>query len=158
MANADNGSFSGKVAFITGAANGIGRATALAFGREGASVAVVDLKDDGLGDVVQEIEAAGGRALAIRADVSKSADIRAALDQTVEAFGGLDIAFNNAGVEQPMKPLVEIDEDEFERLMAIDLGGVFLGMKYQIPLMQQRGGGCIVNTSSGAPAFCCTAQ
>ncbi len=143
-------SYAGKVAFISGGANGIGRATALAFARAGASVAVVDIAADEVAEVVKEIEAAGGTALGVHCDVSKSEDIKAALAKTVKAFGGLDIAFNNAGVEQPMIPLVEIEEDAFDRLVAIDLRGVYLAMKYQIPLMKQRGGGCIVNTSSGA--------
>jgi NAD(P)-dependent dehydrogenase (short-subunit alcohol dehydrogenase family) len=150
MSHSITSSFANKVAFISGAANGIGRATALAFAREGASVAVVDIKEDDLADVVKEIEEAGGTALAIVADVSRSEDIRSALDKTVEAFGGLDIAFNNAGVEQPMIPLTEIGEDDFDRLVAIDLRGVFLAMKYQIPLLKRCGGGSIVNTSSGA--------
>ena len=143
-------SYAGKVAFVTGAANGIGKATAIAFAREGASVAIVDVKEDDLGEVVAEIEAAGGKAVAIGCDVSKSEDVQAALAKTVDTFGGLDIAFNNAGVEQPMIPLTELDEDAFDRLVAIDLRGVYLCMKYQVPLLKQRGGGSIVNTSSGA--------
>jgi len=82
--------------------------------------------------------------------VSKAEDVRAALDKTVQTFGGLDIAFNNAGVEQKQTPLAELSEADFDRLTAIDLKGVFLCMKHQIPLMKQRGGGAIVNTSSGA--------
>lgn len=147
---AQNQSYVGKVAFVTGGANGIGRATALAFANAGASVAVVDIADDAVAEVVKQIESAGGKALAIHCDVSNGDEMRAALDKTVEAFGGLDIAFNNAGVEQPMIPLVDIEEDAFDRLVAIDLRGVYLAMKYQVPLMKQRGGGCIVNTSSGA--------
>lgn len=143
-------SYAGKIAFISGGANGIGRATALAFAKAGASVAVVDVADDEVAEVVKEIEASGGTALAVHCDVSKGDEIRAALDETVEAFGGLDIAFNNAGVKQPTIPLVDVEEDAFDRLVAIDLRGVYLAMKYQVPLMKQRGGGCIVNTSSGA--------
>ncbi|QJU58398.1 SDR family oxidoreductase [Sphingomonas sp. AP4-R1] len=145
-----NFSFAGKVAFVTGAANGIGRATARAFAKAGASVAVVDVSESGATAVADEIEGAGGKALAIRCDVSKNADVEAALAQTVEQFGGVDIAFNNAGIEQGQIKLAELSEDDFDRLTAIDLKGVFLCMKHQIPLMKQRGGGTIVNTSSGA--------
>ena len=145
-----NQSYAGKVAFVTGAANGIGRTTAMAFAQAGANVAVVDLSDNGVAEVVKAIEAAGGRAIGITCDVSKGEDVRAALDKTVDAFGGIDIAFNNAGIEQQQIPLADLSEEEFDRLTAIDLRGVFLCMKYQIPLMKQRGGGAIVNTSSGA--------
>lgn len=142
--------YSGKIAFVTGAANGIGRATAIAFAKAGAHVAVVDLNDAGVDQVVEAIEQTGGSAVGITCDVSKGADVRAALDKTVEAFGGIDIAFNNAGIEQQQVPLADLSEDDFDRMTAIDLRGVFLCMKYQIPLMQKRGGGAIVNTSSGA--------
>ena len=150
MSQRVNGRFEGKVAFVTGAASGIGRATALAFAQEGATVAVVDLDEHGANAVARDIQDAGGTALALRCDVSKSAEVRAALDRTIEAFGGLDIAFNNAGIEQAQISLAELSEEDFDRLMAIDLRSVFLCMKYQIPLMRKRGGGSIVNTSSGA--------
>ena len=95
-----NGSFAGKVAFVTGAANGIGRAAALAFAREGASVVVADVSEQGNQETARMIEEDGGRALAIRCDVTRAEDVKAALDKAVEAFGRLDFAFNNAGVEQ----------------------------------------------------------
>ena len=98
----EKGSFAGKVAFVTGAANGIGRAAALAFAREGASVVVADVSEQGNQDMARIIEEAGGRALAVRCDVARAEDVKAALDQTVETFGRLDFAFNNAGVEQPI--------------------------------------------------------
>ncbi len=145
-----NQNYAGKIAFITGAANGIGRTTAIAFAKAGAHVAVVDLNEDGVAEVVAAIEAAGGSAVGITCDVSKSEDVRTTLDKTVEAFGGIDIAFNNAGIEQQQIPLADLSEEDFDRMTAIDLRGVFLCMKYQIPLMQKRGGGAIVNTSSGA--------
>jgi NAD(P)-dependent dehydrogenase (short-subunit alcohol dehydrogenase family) len=104
MAQNTNGSFKGKVAFVTGAANGIGRATTLAFAREGASVVTADVSEQGDRETVRLIEEAGGRALAVRCDVSRSEDIRAALDHAVQSFGRLDFAFNNAGIEQPAKP------------------------------------------------------
>src|SRR4051794_22190519 len=95
-------SFAGKVAFVTGAANGIGRAAALALARKGAGVVVADVSEQGNQDTARMIEEAGGRTLAVRCDVSQAEDVRAALDQTVETFGRLDFAFNNAGVEQPI--------------------------------------------------------
>ncbi len=145
-----NGSFAGKVAFVTGAANGIGRAAALAFAREGAGVTVADVSEQGLQETARLIEQAGGRALAVRCDVSREEDVRAALDKTAEAFGRLDFAFNNAGVEQPLKPAADLTEQEWDRIVSIDLRGVFLCMKHEIPLMLRHGGGAIVNTSSGA--------
>src|SRR2546428_2919552 len=100
MATNEKGSFAGKVAFVTGAANGIGRAAALAFARVGASVVVADVSEQGNQETARMIEEAGGRALAIRCDVTRTEDVKAALDKAVEAFGRLDFAFNNAGVEQ----------------------------------------------------------
>src|SRR3954447_2882349 len=100
MPTNEEGNFAGKVAFITGAANGIGRATALAFAREGASVVVADVSEQGNQETARMIEALGQRALAVRCDVSRAEEVQAALERTVEAFGRLDFAFNNAGVEQ----------------------------------------------------------
>jgi len=145
-----NGSFAGKVAFVTGAANGIGRAAALAFAREGASVVVADVSEQGNQETARMIEEAGGRALAIKCDVTRAQDVKAALDKTIETFGRLDAAFNNAGVEQAKAALADIKEQEWDRIVAINLRGVFLCMKYEIPLMLKHGGGAIVNTSSGA--------
>lgn len=145
-----NGGFAGKVAFVTGAANGIGRAAALAFAREGASVVVADVSEQGNQETARLIEWAGGRALAVRCDVSREEDVKAALDTAVEAFGRLDVAFNNAGVEQPITPAADLAQEEWDRIVGIDLRGVFLCMKHQIPLMLKQGGGAIVNTSSGA--------
>jgi len=142
--------FDGKVAFITGATSGIGRATALAFAREGASVVVADIAADGIEETARLIEEAGGQALAVTCDVSRSEDVRAALDAAVERFGRLDIAFNNAGIEQAIKPAHEISDDEWDRLVAVNLRGVFIAMKHEVELMLARGGGAIVNTSSGA--------
>ena len=150
MTTNNNGSFTGKVAFVTGAANGIGRAAALAFAHEGASVVVADVSEQGNQETARMIEEAGGRALAIRCDVTRTEDVKAALDKAVEAFGRLDFAFNNAGVEQATAALADITEQEWDRVINIDLRGVFLCMKYEIPLMRKFGGGAIVNTSSGA--------
>jgi NAD(P)-dependent dehydrogenase (short-subunit alcohol dehydrogenase family) len=142
--------FADKVAFVTGATTGIGRATALAFAREGAGVVVADIAAEGNQETARLIEHAGGRAFAVTCDVTSTDDIRAALEATVERFGGLDIAFNNAGIEQPIKPAHEITDDEWDRLVAVNLRGVFVAMKHEIELMLPRGGGAIVNTSSGA--------
>jgi NAD(P)-dependent dehydrogenase (short-subunit alcohol dehydrogenase family) len=145
-----NGKFAGKVAFVTGAGAGIGRATALAFAREGAAVAAADRSDAHVQETARLIEKAGGRAIAIVCDVSRGQDVKTALDKTIDAFGRLDYAFNNAGVEQPVMPLTDVTEEQWDRILEVDLRGVFLCMKYQIPLMMKQGGGSIVNTSSGA--------
>jgi NAD(P)-dependent dehydrogenase (short-subunit alcohol dehydrogenase family) len=142
--------FADKVAFVTGATTGIGRATALAFARDGASVVVADIAAEGNQETARLIEQAGGQALAVTCDVTSTNDICAALEATVERFGGLDIAFNNAGIEQPIKPAHEITDDEWDRLVAVNLRGAFVAMKHEIDLMLSRGGGAIVNTSSGA--------
>jgi NAD(P)-dependent dehydrogenase (short-subunit alcohol dehydrogenase family) len=146
----DHGSFAGKVAFVTGAASGIGRATAAAFASAGASVAVADVSEQGNQETARLIEDQGGRALAVRCDVTSGQDVKAALEQAVDAFGRLDVAFNNAGVEQPVGPAAEVSEEQWDRIVDINLRGVFLCMKHEIPLMLQQGGGAIVNTSSGA--------
>jgi NAD(P)-dependent dehydrogenase (short-subunit alcohol dehydrogenase family) len=144
------GRFKGRVAFVTGATSGIGRATALAFAREGASVAVADIATQGNRETARLIEQAGGRSLAVTCDVTRGEDIKAALQSAVERFGRLDIAFNNAGAEQPIKPVHEISDDEWDRLVAVNLRGAFVAMKHEIDFMLARGGGAIVNTSSGA--------
>ena len=150
MTTNQNGNFTGKVAFVTGAASGIGRATALAFAREGASVVAADVSEQDNQETARMIEELGGRALAIRCDVTRAEDVNAALDTTIETFGRLDAAFNNAGVEQATAATADITEEEWDRVVAINLRGVFLCMKYEIPLMLKHGGGAIVNTSSGA--------
>jgi NAD(P)-dependent dehydrogenase (short-subunit alcohol dehydrogenase family) len=142
--------FVGKVAFVTGAGSGIGRTTSLAFAQEGASVVVADVSEQGNKETARLIEELGGQALAVRCDVTQSEEVRAALDQAVSAYGRLDIAFNNAGAEQKVSPTAEITEQEWDRIIAINLRGVFVCMKHEIPLMLDQGGGAIVNTSSGA--------
>jgi NAD(P)-dependent dehydrogenase (short-subunit alcohol dehydrogenase family) len=151
MATQVNGTYAGKVAFVTGAAGGIGRAAALAFARAGASVVVADVSEKDNQETARLIEEQGGRALAVRCDVTRTEDVKAALDKTVETFARLDCAFNNAGIE-PRKPAPTADYDleEWDRIIDIDLRGIFLCMKYEIPLMLKQGGGAIVNTSSGA--------
>jgi NAD(P)-dependent dehydrogenase (short-subunit alcohol dehydrogenase family) len=150
MTSTDGPRFGGQVAFVTGAGSGIGRATALAFAAEGAAVAVAGVPEDGVRETARLIEADGGRALALTCDVTREDDVRAALGRTVETFGRLDLAFNNAGVEQSRTPLAELATEEWHRIVDVDLTGVFLCMKHEIPLMQAGGGGAIVNTSSGA--------
>jgi NAD(P)-dependent dehydrogenase (short-subunit alcohol dehydrogenase family) len=142
--------FEGKVSVVTGAGSGIGRATALAFAREGASVAVADILEQDNQETARMIMDLGGHALAITCDVARNDDVRRALDETVKTFGRLDFAFNNAGIEYALKPAAEITEEEWDRIIDIDLRGVFLCMKHEIPLMLKQGGGAIVNTSSGA--------
>src|SRR3954466_5955693 len=150
MPTNQKGSFAGKVAFVTGAASGIGRAAALAFAREGASVVAADVSERGNQETARLIEEQGGKALAVRCDVTRAEDVKAALDRTIEAFGRLDFAFNNAGVEQPVTAAADLTEAEWDRIASVNVRGVFLCMKYQIPLMLKQGGGAIVNTSSGA--------
>jgi len=144
-----NLSFENKVAFITGASSGIGRATAMAFAREGASVVVADIAEAGNQETARLIEDLGGRALAVKCDVTRSEGVKAALDRTIEVFGRLDVAFNNAGIEQPIGATTDITEDEWDRIVAINLRGVFLCIKYEI-LMLKYWGGAFVNAASGA--------
>ena len=145
-----NENYTGKVAFVTGAANGIGRATALAFAREGANVVVADISEQGNQETARTIEELGGRAIAVRCDVTRAEDVKAALDKTIETFGRLDFAFNNAGVEQKIAASADLTEEEWDRIVNINLRGVFLCLKHEIPLMLKQGSGAIVNTSSGA--------
>ncbi|MDV2996816.1 MAG: 2,5-dichloro-2,5-cyclohexadiene-1,4-diol dehydrogenase [Chroococcidiopsis sp. SAG 2025] len=149
MTTNENG-YTGKVAFVTGAANGIGRATALAFAREGAAVVVADVSEQGNQETARAIAELGGRAIAVKCDVTRSEDVQAALSKTIETFGRLDFAFNNAGVEQKNLATAEIEAQEWDRIVDINLRGVFLCLKHEIPLMLKQGGGAIVNTSSGA--------
>ena len=142
--------FTGKVAFVTGATSGIGRATAIAFGQEGASVVVADIAEQGVQETARLVEETGSRALAVVCDVSKADEVKAAVDQAVAAFGRIDVAFHNAGLEQPYGVVADVTEDDWDRIVAINLRGVFLCIKYVVPVMLKQGGGSIVNTSSGA--------
>ncbi|MGI4733698.1 MAG: SDR family oxidoreductase [Janthinobacterium lividum] len=144
------GNFTGKVAFITGAGTGIGRATALAFAQQGVSVVAADISAAHSQETARLVTEAGGQALAVTCDVLRAAAIQAALKQTIDTFGRLDYAFNNAGVEQEKMPAADIEEQEWDRILNTDLRGVFLCMKYELPLLLKQGGGAIVNTSSGA--------
>jgi NAD(P)-dependent dehydrogenase (short-subunit alcohol dehydrogenase family) len=145
------GRFVGRVAFVTGGASGIGRAAAIAFAREGADVTVADLDEQGNRETARLIEDEGGRALPARCDVTRAEDVIAALTKTVEVFGRLDVGFNNAGIEpRSPAPTADYDEQEWSRILDVNLRGVFLCMKHEIPLILKQGGGAIVNTSSGA--------
>lgn len=141
--------FTNKVALITGGTSGIGKTTALAFAKAGAKVVVSGRREAEGNAVVAEIEAAGGTARFVRADVAVEADVKNLVDQTVAAFGRLDIAFNNAGVEW-MAPLTSATEADYRRLFDINVWGVIASLKYEIPAMLKTGGGAIVNTSSVA--------
>jgi len=142
------GSLTGKRALITGGASGIGRATALLFAREGAAVSVVDLDEANGRAVAQMIVDEGGQAIFIRCDVTRAADCQRAVQETVDRLGGLDILFNNAGIIRRANVL-DTTEEEWDRVMAVNVKAIFLLSKYAIPIMEQAGGGAIINTSSG---------
>ena len=141
------GRFDGKVIVITGGGGGIGRATAERFASEGARVALVDLDERALKDSATAVERAGGEALAIRADVTQAVDVRRYVAATVERFGAVDFFHNNAGVLGDLKPLTEYAEETFDRVLAVNVRGVWLGMKYVAPAMRAPGA-AIVNTAS----------
>jgi NAD(P)-dependent dehydrogenase (short-subunit alcohol dehydrogenase family) len=139
--------FSGKVALVTGGSRGIGRATAMLFAQSGAKVVIGDV--DAAGDeTVEAIKRDGGEATFVRTDVSVESDVKNLVAAAVKTYGGLNCAFNNAGVLPPTVALVEMEESTFDRTLAVDLKGVFLCMKHEITHMLQSGGGAIVNTAS----------
>lgn len=142
--------FSGKVALVTGGAAGIGRATALAFAGEGLQVVVSDVDVAGGEGTVQLICEAGGDALFVRCDVTREAEVKVLMERTLAAYGRLDYAFNNAGIEIEKGKLAEGSEAEFDAIMGVNVKGVWLCMKHQIPLLLAQGGGAIVNTASVA--------
>jgi NAD(P)-dependent dehydrogenase (short-subunit alcohol dehydrogenase family) len=142
--------FEGKVALVTGGGSGIGRATALAFARDGAQVVIGNRNVQRGEETVSMIHAAGGAASFQQTDVSVAADIEALIKHAVSEYGGLDLAFNNAGIEGKAGPLVEQTESNYDAVMDINVKGVWLSMKYEIPRMLERGGGAIVNCSSVA--------
>lgn len=139
----------GKVALVTGGASGIGRATALAFAREGAKVVVADLVEEGSKDTVRLIKEVGGDAVFVKCDVSKAVDVEAMVKKAIDTFGRLNYAFNNAGVGV-LKSTVDCTEEDWDLHINVMLKGVWLCMKYEIPQMLKQGSGAIVNTSSGA--------
>ena len=145
------GNLDGKTTLVTGGGSGIGRAASLAYAREGARVAVVDVNVEGGEETVQQIKEAGGEAILVHADVAKPEDTQAMVAQAVAAFGSLDCAFNNAGVSGRERWLTaEYPEEEWDRVTSINLKGVWLCMKAEIPQMLKQGGGAIVNTASVA--------
>jgi NAD(P)-dependent dehydrogenase (short-subunit alcohol dehydrogenase family) len=140
--------FSGKVALVTGAGNGIGRAAAIAFSQSGVQVVVSDIDAKGGEETVAAIKAAGGVASFISCDVTRDDQVRALVQATVASYGRLDYAFNNAGIEIEHSKLAEGTESEFDAIMNVNVKGVWLCMKYEIPAMLAQGGGAIVNTAS----------
>lgn len=145
-----SGELEGKVVLVTGAGSGIGRESALAFAAAGGRVVVSDVVVGGGEETVAQIKAAGGEATFVRADVSQRADVEALIRQTVETYGRLDCAHNNAGIEGDMAPTCDCTEANWDRTIAVNLKGCWLCMKYEILQMVEQGGGVIVNTSSVA--------
>ena len=154
--------FENKVALVTGGGSGIGRACALAFAREGAKVVVADVMERGGEETVQMIREAGGESIFVKTDVSKAADVEALVKRAVDTYGRLDCGINNAGIEGINAPTADYTEENWNRVININLKGVWLCMKYEIPEMQKQGGGAIVNMASvaglvgfqGMPAYC----
>jgi NAD(P)-dependent dehydrogenase (short-subunit alcohol dehydrogenase family) len=143
-------SFTGRVVLVTGGTSGIGRATAVAFAREGAKVVVAGRRAEEGAETVRLVERAGGEGRFVRADVAKEADVRALVQKALEAFGRLDFAVNNAGVEGDNRPLVEQTVEEYDKIFRTNVLGVLLSMKHEIPAMLRAGSGAIVNISSVA--------
>lgn len=137
-----------KVALITGASSGIGRAVAILFAEEGAKVAVADYIPEGGKETVNTIEGAGGEATFIEADIAKAADVKRMIKATVDAYGRIDILHNNAGINAPIVSIADTTEEQWDQVIDTDLKGAFLGTKYVIPVMLERGGGVIINTAS----------
>ncbi len=145
--------FTGKVALITGGGGGIGRATALGFATRGARVMLVDL-DEAAGEAsVGVVRQQGGEALFTRADVGRAAEVRHYVQATLDAWGRIDCFFNNAGIEGKVAPTQDYDDGMFDRVIATNLRGVFLGMKHVLPVMLRQGSGAIVNTASTSGLF-----
>jgi NAD(P)-dependent dehydrogenase (short-subunit alcohol dehydrogenase family) len=147
--------FQGKVAIVTGGTSGIGRAAAIAFARQGASVVVAGRRTAEGEETVRLLRAEGGEGLFVVTDVARASQVKNLIGRTLERFGRLDFAFNNAGIEQQPTPFLDQNEEDYDRVMDINVKGVWLSMKYEIPAMLKSGGGSIVNTSSalGVIAF-----
>ena len=144
------GKLEGKVAIVTGAASGIGRASALLFAEEGARVVVADWDAAKGEEVAREVKGKGGEAKFVKVDVSRAEDVQVMVNAAVESYGRLDVLFNNAGVEGEQAPTADCTLENFDRVIAINLRGVFLGMKYGIAAMLKTGGGSIINNASVA--------
>jgi len=140
--------FTGKVALITGGNAGIGRATAIEFAQHGAKVVITGRREKEGHEVIAEIKALGGEAIFAKTDVSKESDVKAMIERTLETFGRLDCAFNNAGIEETLTPLSNQTEETYDQIMDINVKGVWLSLKHEIPAMLKTGGGAIVNSSS----------
>jgi NAD(P)-dependent dehydrogenase (short-subunit alcohol dehydrogenase family) len=140
----------GKIALVTGGGSGIGRATALTFAREGAKVVVADVVVDGGEETVRLIKAAGGEAVFVKADMAKAAEVEALVQKAVATYGRLDCAHNNAGIEGATARTADYREEDWDRVISINLTGVWFCMKYEIAQMLKQGGGAIVNTASDA--------
>lgn len=140
-----------RAGLVTGAGSGIGRATALEFARSGAAVAVLDIDEDTAAETAELIEKDGGQALALTVDIADEGSVRAAVERTVAAYGGLDFAVNNAGLASHFRRLDEMTLDDFERVVRVNLAGTFLCMKYELPLLE--GGGAIVNIASNGGLY-----
>src|SRR5260370_28959611 len=140
--------FQGKVALVTGGTSGIGRAAAIAYAMEGAKVVVAGRRAAEGEETVRLLRGEGGEGLFVTTDVSKAAQVKELVDRTMQKFARLDFAFNNAGIEQEPTPFLEQDEETYDRVMEINVKGVWLSMKYEIPAMLKTGGGSIVSTSS----------
>jgi NAD(P)-dependent dehydrogenase (short-subunit alcohol dehydrogenase family) len=139
-----------KVAIVTGGNSGIGRATAIALAREGAKVTVAARRASEGEETVRLVKEAGSDAIFVKTDVAIENDVRSLVEKTVDTYGRLDYAVNNAGIGEKMTPLVEQTSEKFDQIMNTNVRGVWLSMKYEIPMMIKNGGGAIVNTSSGA--------
>ena len=142
--------FSGKVALVTGGGNGIGRAACVAFAKQGAKVVAVDRDGAAAEATAGIIRQSGGDAVAVTADVTKSADVKAYVKAAIDKYGRVDCFFNNAGIEGKVSPIVDYDEAVFDAVLGVNVKGVFLGLKHVLPEMIRQGGGAIVNTASVA--------
>jgi NAD(P)-dependent dehydrogenase (short-subunit alcohol dehydrogenase family) len=151
MTTGQQGELHGKVALITGGTTGIGRDTAVLFAKQGAQVVITGRREAEGNETIQLVKAAGGDGIFVKGDVAKAADVQSFVQKTVEKYGRLDVAFNNAGIEGRWQPLFDWTEEEFDQLIDINVKGVWLSLKYEIPqMLRQGGGGAIVNMSSVA--------